>query len=542
VHRDISPANVLLAAGEEQPVPKLIDFGLARPDAEGPGAPSRTEVAIGTPPFMAPEQTGLDAALGAIGPATDIHGLGALLYWLLSGHAPYEAATEAAALKRAAAADAPALSPVRRPVPRDLRTIVERCLARRPERRYRSAEDLADDLGRFLAHRPIRARRAGPLERLAKWARRRPAQAALAASVTMAAAASAMMGVHHVRRLERAHVAITASRDGAIEAAARARASFARLTDSTAERLLARGGVQDDGDRDHLRRIRDEYRDWPREPDPAAALRFRAAGLDRLARIFLRLSWPDDGLEAVELALESLKALEARGLSGPDDDSLHDDLERFQCSLLTSLDRLHEAAALAAASVARLEEGRDARPRLARHLPGALANLAMVQARQGDADAATGSFRRAVAACDALLAAGPDAELLRLALPVLFNAASAPRASAEERSAIQEKVVALAEEELDAAIASAERALAAEPAVVSRARSVAWLLDARAELDESLGRPEAAIATYRRLLDRLRPWLSGPAADPPLAARAAAARQAMHRLEAAGPPAAGTGE
>ncbi|MFM7250683.1 MAG: protein kinase domain-containing protein [Planctomycetaceae bacterium] len=547
VHRDISPANVLLAAGEEQPVPKLIDFGLARPDAEGPGAPSRTEVAIGTPPFMAPEQTGLDAALGAIGPATDIHGLGALLYWLLSGHAPHEAATEAAAL---------------------------------------------------------------------------------AASVTMAAAASAMMGVHHVRRLKRAHVAITASRDGAIEAAARARASFARLTDSTAERLLARGGVQDDGDRDHLRRIRDEYRDWPLEPDPAAALRFRAAGLDRLATIFLRLSWPDDGLEAVELALESLKALEARGLSGPDDDSLHDDLERFQCSLLTSLDRLHEAAALAAASVARLEEGRDARPRLARHLPGALANLAMVQARQGDADAATGSFRRAVAACDALLAAGPDAELLRLALPVLFNAASAPRASAEERSAIQEKVVALAEEglarydtqreafasmalmglatladidlaegrpgaalekvrrraalaaglvaefpdaeaitsttclvanqasrclralgrpgeaeeELDAAIASAERALAAEPAVVSRARSVAWLLDARAELDESLGRPEAAIATYRRLLDRLRPWLSGPAADPPLAARAAAARQAMHRLEAAGPPAAGTGE
>jgi len=622
VHRDISPANVLLAAGEEQPVPKLIDFGLARPDAEGPGAPSRTEVAIGTPPFMAPEQTGLDAALGAIGPATDIHGLGALLYWLLSGHAPYEAATEAAALRRAAAADAPTLSPVRRPVPRDLRTIVERCLARRPERRYRSADDLADDLGRFLAHRPIRARRAGPLERLAKWARRRPAQAALAASAAMAAAASAMMGVHHVRRLERAHVAITASRDGAIEAAARARASFARLTDSTAERLLARGGVQDDGDRDHLRRIRDEYRDWPLEPDPAAALRFRAAGLDRLAKIFLRLGLVDDCLDATRIAIDDLGSLDAMGLSGADDQRLRVDLELFRCGLLLSVDRCDEAAAAASATVARLEAGVARNGRTPPQLPGALSGLAVAETRRGDRAAAARTFRRALAACDAMLDRAPvDAATLRTVLPVYFNAAATPwHDSPEERHALYERLVALAadglerfdtdreilgssallgltalaevdlelgrpaealehvrdraalgrtlaaempdsdvissdphtaasqawrchralgrpedaEAELAAAAEAAARAVAAAPALVGRARTLVWSLEARAEMEEALGRRDAALATWRQIVAAALPWSSGPGADPSLVAKAAEAEAAIARLSADG--------
>lgn len=618
VHRDITPSNVLLERHATALVPKLIDFGLARPDADGP-ALTRTSVALGTPSFMAPEQTGLDPALGAVGPATDIHGLGALLYWLLCGSAPYDAPSTGAALKRAAAGNAPSLSKASRTVPRDLRTIVEKCMAQRPERRYRSADALADDLERFLALRPIHARRAGAGERIAKWARRRPAVAALAASVIAATIALVVVSTHYVRGLEQANLAITQSNDEAVRAAGLARMSFASLTDFAAERLLARGSALDEGDHDHLRRILEQYRDWPLEPDAASALRFRAAGLDRLSKILLRLSWPDDCLEAVGIAVESLEALEARGLSGPDDDRLRNDLDLFRSSLLVGLGRIDEAAASATACVARLEADRDARPALARHLPGALSNLAVVQSRQGDADAATRSFRRAVEECDALLAAAPDAEMLRIALPVYFNVANAAtRASLEERYAIQEKVVALAEEglarydtdreafastalmglatladidlaegrpeaalgkvrrraalaaglaaelpgaevvtstaffaanqasrclralgrteeaeeELDAAVALAEQALAAEPAVVSRARSVAWLLDAKAELEESLGRPEGAIAAYRRLLDVSLPWVSGPAADTPLTERADAARHSIERLEA----------
>lgn len=628
VHRDITPANVLLAAGDGRPIPKLIDFGLARPDAEALGASSRTEVALGTPPFMAPEQTGLDASLGPVGPATDIHGLGALLYWLLSGHAPYDAATEAGALRRAAAAEAPALSSARRPVPRDLRTIVEKCLARRPERRYRSADELADDLGRFLAHRPIRARRAGPVERLAKWARRRPALAALATSVAMAAAALAIMGVHHVRRLERATVAITVSRDGAIQAAAAARAAFDTLTDSTAERLLARGGVQDQDDRDHLRRIRDEYRDWPLEPDPAAALRFRAAGLERLAKIFLRLGLIDDCLDATRIAIDDLGSLDAMGLSGADDRRRRVDLELLRCGLLLSVDRCDEAAAAASATVTRLEAGVVRNGPTPPQLPAALSGLAVAETRRGDRAAAARTFRRALAACDAMLDRAPvDAATLSTVLPVYFNAAATPwHDSPEECHALYERLVALAQDglerfdtdretfgssalmglaamaevdlelgrpaealahvrdrvalgrtlaaemphsemissdphvavsqawrchralgrpgdaeaELAAAAEAAARAAAAAPALVGRARTLVWSLEARAEMEEALGRRDAALATRRQIVAAALPWSSGPGADPSLVARAAEAEAAIARLSADG--AGGTGE
>ena len=133
IHRDIKPANVLLAApgAGGRPVPKLVDFGLARPDSDGAGGVTRTSAAIGTPAFMAPEQTGLVPALGPVGPATDIHALGALLYWLLCGKAPYEDRSAFATLHRAASADVRPLSRVVPSLPADVDAIVRACLARR---------------------------------------------------------------------------------------------------------------------------------------------------------------------------------------------------------------------------------------------------------------------------------------------------------------------------------------------------------------------------------------------------------------------------
>ena len=631
VHRDIKPANVLLAAspgaagpGASKPVPKLVDFGLARPDDDLAGSVTRASVTVGTPAFMAPEQTGLDPALGSIGPATDIHALGALLYWLLCGRAPYEDRTTAATLKRAAAADAPRLSSMVPRVPADLATIVDRCLAQRPERRYRSADALADDLQRHLDGRPVHARPVGGLERVVKWARRRPALAALSASAALATCALVAGTAYHVRSLERASAAITASRDEALAAEERARQSFDLLTDSSAERLLSRSAALDDADRDHLRGIREQYRQWPLAPDAASGLRFRAAGLDRLSKIFLRLSWVDDALDSAAAASENLADLERLGLDDDGDRQRRLDLDLFRGGLLISTDRLDEAAAVLSAEIERLGQDGVSHPENARHLPGALSGLAIVESRLGRPEEASLHFRRALDLCDRLVAEAPDdAAMLRLALPVYFNAASTPSLGTDdERHAFWERLVALAEqglarfatdrdfigssatmalsaladldlargrpdealdhvrrraalarrlaaehpdsetfanesmavasqafrchaalgrpgdaeEELAAAVAVAARAVAAEPAIVSRARVLAWLLDARAEMERALGRDEQAQATERTLLDAIRPWTEGPGADPQLVAIRAATRERMDAPEGDGVP------
>ena len=97
IHRDIKPPNVLLARASDAGgfTPKLVDFGLAMPHGDTEDRVTRASMAVGTPSFMAPEQTGLDPALGPVGPAADVHALGGVLYWLLCGKKPHEGRTTA---------------------------------------------------------------------------------------------------------------------------------------------------------------------------------------------------------------------------------------------------------------------------------------------------------------------------------------------------------------------------------------------------------------------------------------------------------------
>ncbi|HSS16598.1 MAG TPA: serine/threonine-protein kinase, partial [Candidatus Dormibacteraeota bacterium] len=186
LHRDIKPGNILLDANGE---PHLTDFGLARLVEHGSTVTGSLEV-MGTPSYMAPEQAvGNNAELSR---ATDVYGLGAVLYELLTGHPPFAGGTtyETIHLLLDSEPRQPRLWNPK--VDRDLSAVCLKCLEKNPRHRYSSALELAEDLERWLNHEPILAKRSGFFAHARKWVQRNPMIAAL---ITLSVLLAAGLGV-----------------------------------------------------------------------------------------------------------------------------------------------------------------------------------------------------------------------------------------------------------------------------------------------------------------------------------------------------------
>ncbi|MHB9009401.1 MAG: protein kinase domain-containing protein, partial [Limisphaerales bacterium] len=191
LHRDLKPSNILIDGFDQ---PRITDFGLARRIGGTKSDFTVTGQTLGSPNFMPPEQAA--GRHHQVGPASDVYGLGAILYYLLTSRPPFLADNLGESVRQVQEDDPVSPRILNPSLPRDLETICLKCLQKDPGQRYGTARELAEELGRFLRGEPILARPVGRVMRTWRWCRRRPAVAALLAALMVVIGIAAVRILH----------------------------------------------------------------------------------------------------------------------------------------------------------------------------------------------------------------------------------------------------------------------------------------------------------------------------------------------------------
>lgn len=336
VHRDLKPANILMwtdALAGERPdddaelatpdvrkrirpsaKPKVTDFGLAKrvscaARCETADELTATGQVLGTPSYMPPEQA--TGRTRVIGPSADIYALGAVLYALLTGRPPHQAATVLDTLLQVIDKEPVSPRQLNPDISRDLETICLRCLQKRPSDRYASAQEAAEELSRFLAGEPIQARPIGHVAHTVRWCRRHPLPTALITTVALllvtlsvggplVAVQQAQLAAQQARfsrtlqgkndQLKRAHDETESRRQSEQQARGQAMEALRSLTDDIVEQRLASQLQLTDEDRDFLRRILAHWESFASETgDSIESRSIRAEGWFRVGQVQHRL-------------------------------------------------------------------------------------------------------------------------------------------------------------------------------------------------------------------------------------------------------------
>ncbi len=317
IHRDLKPANILLdlaksgSPGDSLSLEELAeharvsDFGMARL-LNDDSRITKTGDLVGTPAYLAPEL--INSSSDIASPATDIYGLGTILYELLTGQPPFQAATLAATLRAVEIEDPVPPRRIRPELPRDLDAICLKCLEKLPQRRYASAFDLAQDLDRFLAGRSVRARHQTGIERVTKWISRNRAITVAAATVFLSVSVGLVVASSQWFRAERALADVRQERDRAERHLESTETAIDMMLDDVEDALEPISGMQ--GFRAHLMtRALEMQLELMNDTkaDPRQSLK-TAAALKRAADIHERIGNTEEALNQLQEVIRILDA------------------------------------------------------------------------------------------------------------------------------------------------------------------------------------------------------------------------------------------